>query len=140
MLANMNPTIKRILAIVIGIVVGSVVNMIILMIMGVLIPAPKGVDVSSAAAIKANLDKYEFKHFLSPLFAHALGTFAGAFVAAKIFKEDPKFVAIVVGIFFLLGGIMAVYSIGGPTWYILSDLFIAYIPMAWLAYKSLTKR
>jgi hypothetical protein len=36
---------------------------------------------------------------------------------------------------FLLGGIMMAFSVGGPTWFIILDLTIAYLPMAWLGYR-----
>jgi len=36
---------------------------------------------------------------------------------------------------FLLGGIMMVVSVGGPIWFIMMDLTLAYLPMAWLGYR-----
>ena len=40
--------------------------------------------------------------------------------------------AMMVGGFFLLGGITMVVAVGGPTWFVLFDLIGAYIPMAFI--------
>ena len=39
------------------------------------------------------------------------------------------------GIFHLLGGIAAAVMIPAPLWFIVVDLVLAYIPMAWLGAK-----
>jgi hypothetical protein len=43
--------------------------------------------------------------------------------------------ALVVGAFFLLGGIVNVYLLPAPIWFAALDLIGAYIPMGWLAGK-----
>ena len=40
--------------------------------------------------------------------------------------------ALGIGAFFLFGGISMVVMCGGPVWFILCDLLLAYIPMAYL--------
>jgi hypothetical protein len=42
-------------------------------------------------------------------------------------------IALIVGAFNLLGGIMAATMIPAPMWFIALDLIVAYIPMAWIA-------
>ena len=37
-----------------------------------------------------------------------------------------------IGAFFLLGGIVASFIIPAPTWFVITDIVIAYIPMAWI--------
>jgi hypothetical protein len=71
-------------------------------------------------------------HFLMPFLAHALGTLAGAFVAAKLAASHQRQLALGIGVLFLLGGIAAVAMLGGPTWFIATDLLLAYIPMSLL--------
>ncbi len=39
-------------------------------------------------------------------------------------------IAIGIGCFFLLGGIAMILNCGGPLWFIVADLVLAYIPMA----------
>ena len=41
-------------------------------------------------------------------------------------------VALGVGVFFLIGGAMMVKMIGGPIWYNMVDLLLAYLPMGFL--------
>jgi hypothetical protein len=44
--------------------------------------------------------------------------------------------ALIVGFLFLLGGIGAVRMIPAPMWYNVIDLVFAYLPMAYLAAKT----
>jgi len=41
----------------------------------------------------------------------------------------------VIGIWFLIGGITMVYMVGGPLWFQATDVLFAYIPMAWIGAK-----
>lgn len=131
----MNPILKNVLAVIAGIVVGSIVNMGLIMISGSVIPPPEGVDVTSMESLKANMHLFEAKHFIFPFLAHALGTLAGAFVAALIAATHKMKFAIAIGAFFLLGGIMNVFMLPAPTWFVVLDVAIAYLPMGWLGGK-----
>lgn len=71
-------------------------------------------------------------NFIFPFLAHALGTFAGAFVAAKLAASHSMKFALGIGVFFLLGGIAVVSMLGGPLWFNVADLLVAYIPMSYL--------
>lgn len=133
----MNPTLRNILAIIVGLLVGGAVNMLIVVISGQIIAPPPGVDTNDVESIRNNIHLYEARHFLMPFLAHAVGTFAGAFVAMKIGISYHLRLGLVVGLFFLIGGIMAATMIPAPTWFIAIDLGLAYIPMAYIAYKLL---
>lgn len=121
---------KNILALLIGLIVGGCVNMGLILIGMYLIPPPVGVDVSDAQSIGANIDLYEPKHFLIPFLAHALGTLVGATITCCIAVSHRRYLACVIGIVFLVGGIMAAFMIPAPVWFIGADLLLAYIPMA----------
>ena len=131
----MNSTLKNILAVLAGAIVGSVVNGGIIQISGSIIPPPEGVDVSNIESIKANIHLFEPKNFIFPFLAHALGTFVGAFLAARIAASYKMRFAMVVGVLFLVGGITAVYMIPAPLWYNVLDLAVAYLPMAYIGGK-----
>jgi hypothetical protein len=131
----MNPVIKNILAVVAGLLFGSVVNMGLIMISGAVIPPPEGADVTTIDGLKASMHLFEPKHFIFPFLAHALGTLAGAFLAATIAADNKMRFAWVVGIFFLLGGIANVVMLPSPAWFSIVDLVGAYIPMAFLGGK-----
>lgn len=131
----MHPIIKNILAVIAGIVVGSIVNMGLIMISGSVIPPPEGADVTTEEGLKASMHLFQPKHFIFPFLAHALGTLAGAFLAATLAANNKQRFALGIGVFFLLGGIAAVFMLPAPMWFNMLDLIGAYIPMAFLAGK-----
>lgn len=129
----MHPVLRNILAIVLGLVAGSLVNGGIIQISSSVIAPPEGVDVMTAEGLKAGLHLFEPKHFLMPFLAHALGTLFGAFVAAKICAGPKMLYAMIIGFFFLFGGISMIFMVPSPLWFSIVDLTIAYLPMAFLA-------
>ncbi|MEE4246137.1 MAG: hypothetical protein V2I33_12050 [Kangiellaceae bacterium] len=134
----MNRTLKLILAIIAGLVVGSIVNMSLIMIGPSLIPPPSGVNVQDPDSIAQSIHLFEFKHFITPWLAHALGTLIGSALALLI--ADKRVVAAYgVGGLFLLGGVMAATMIPAPMWFLAADLILAYIPMALLAIVLVNK-
>lgn len=104
-----------------------------------LIPAPAGVDVSSAESLSKAMHLFEPRHFIMPFLAHALGTLAGALAAYLIAASYKAPLAYVIGAFFLCGGVAASFMIPAPTWFIALDLLAAYLPMAWLAVQIGTR-
>ncbi len=128
----MHPVLKNILAIVLGLVAGSLVNGGIIQISSSIIAPPEGVDVMTAEGLKAGLHLFEPKHFLMPFLAHALGTLFGAFVAAKICAGPKLLYAMIIGFFFLFGGISMIFMVPSPLWFSIVDLTLAYLPMAFL--------
>jgi hypothetical protein len=131
----MNPLLRNILAVVAGILLGSAVNMGIIMLSSSIIPPPEGADVTSMESLKASMHLFEPKHFVFPFLAHALGTLAGAFLAALIAASHKIKFGLGIGIFFLIGGIASVFMLPSPTWFTVLDLAGAYIPMGWLGGK-----
>lgn len=131
----MNPKVKNVLAIVVGFLVGSFVNIAIVNLGHLIIPHPAGVDVSDMEGLKASMSLFSPQHFIAPFLAHALGTLVGALIASLIAASHNFKFAMAIGVIFLLGGITMVFIVGGPLWFILLDLFVAYIPMALLGWK-----
>ncbi|MGB0918136.1 MAG: hypothetical protein ACPGU4_11140 [Flavobacteriales bacterium] len=131
----MNPILRNVLAVVAGIVVGMIANMGIIMASGSVVPPPEGVDPSNMESIAENIHLYSPIHFLMPFLAHAAGSFFGALVAALLAVTHKMKFAIGLGIWTLIGGIMAATMIPSPTWFIVVDLGLAYIPTAFLAGK-----
>lgn len=100
-----------------------------------IIPPPTGVDVNDIESIKASIHLYEFKHFIVPFLAHALGTVVGAYVAVIISVSYKLIMGLVIGVLFLLGGISVAFMLPSPTWFVVVDIVGAYIPMAWIGTK-----
>ncbi|MEP2057105.1 MAG: hypothetical protein ABJJ05_04835 [Maribacter litoralis] len=130
----MNPVLKNILAVVAGVIVGSMVNMGIVMISGSVIPPPEGGDITTMEGLKSTIHLFEPKHFIFPFLAHALGTLVGAFIAAKIAATRKMLMALLIGLFFLIGGTVNIAMLGGPMWFTALDIIVAYLPMAYLGY------
>ncbi len=131
----MNPVLKNILAVVAGFIIGSLVNMGILMMSSAVIPPPAGVDVTTMEGLKAAMPLFEPKHFLFPFLAHAVGTLAGAYTAAKLAANHKMKFALGIGVLFLIGGIANVMMLPSPLWYSVIDIALAYLPMAYLGGK-----
>jgi len=136
----MNPILKNILATITGIILGSIVNMGIIMLSGSIIPPPNGADVTTMESLKATMHLFEPKHFIFPFLAHALGALTGAFMAALIAVNHKMKFALGIGIFFMLGGITNAIMLPSPTWFIVLDIAIAYIPMGYLGGKLASGR
>ncbi len=131
----MNSTVRNILAVLAGIVIGMVVNMGIIMLSGYIIPPPEGVDNTTMEGLQAGMHLFEAKHYIMPFLAHALGTFAGAFTAAKLATSNKLKLAVGIAVFFLLGGLVNVFMLPSPMWFGVLDLTLAYIPMGIIAHK-----
>lgn len=116
-------------AVIAGIVIGSVVNMALVNLGPVVVPLPEGADVSTPEGLRDSMRLFGPANFLFPFLGHALGTLAGAFVAAKLAATRKFVLAMIVAVFFLAGGIAATIMLGGPAWFIAADLLLAYIPM-----------
>jgi len=114
--------------------------MSIILISGSIIPPPKGADNTTMEGLKATMHLFEAKHFLFPFLAHAIGTFAGAITTALIAFNHKKKLALLIGAFFLFGGIVSLCSLPSPMWFTVVDLVFAYIPMAYLALKLTCRR
>lgn len=131
----MKPLLRNILAVLTGLVIGGVVNMGIISISGSLIAPPEGADITTTEGLKASLHLFQFKHFIMPFLAHALGTLVGAFLAALIAATHKMKFALAIGIFFLAGGVINIFMLPAPVWFSVADLLLAYIPFAWLGAK-----
>ena len=136
----MKPGVKNILAVIAGAILGSAVNMGIIVVSGSIIPPPDGSDITTMDGLKASMHLFQPKHFVFPFLAHALGTFAGAFLAAKMADTNKLGIAFLIGLIFLAGGIANVFMLPSPTWFSLLDLLGAYLPMSFLAGKLAIKK
>ena len=128
----MGKTIRAILAVLAGMAVGSAVNMGLILLSPYVIPPPPGVDVTDMDSLASSMHLFQFKHFVFPFLAHALGTLAGAYLAVMIASGYRLKLSMLVGSLFLLGGIANATMLPAPGWYIAADLIGAYLPMAWI--------
>lgn len=135
----MTRVVRQILAIIAGVVAGSILNMGLILLSDKVIPPPPGADVTTMEGLKASIHLFEAKHFVFPFLAHALGTLAGAFIAATIVRGTTSIPANIVGCIFLAGGIANTIMIPAPEWFDALDIAAAYLPMAWVGHTLGTK-
>jgi len=136
----MKPGVKNIFAVIAGALLGSAVNMGIILVSGSIIPPPEGADITTMEGLKASMHLFQPRHFIFPFLAHALGTFVGAFLAAKMAATNKLGIAFLIGLIFLAGGIANVFMLPSPSWFNALDILGAYLPMAYIAGKLATKK
>lgn len=124
--------VRNILAVVTGMLVCMLVNGGIISLSPSIIPPPEGVKPDDLESVRANMHLFQPRHFIMPFLAHALGSLFGGLVAALVAATRKMAFALVVGSVHLLGGILAAFLIPAPAWFIVLDLVVAYLPMAWL--------
>lgn len=139
-LAAIRKVVRNFCAVVVGLILGGSVNMAIVTLGPVVIPLPDGVDILDSSKFAENLQKLEPQNFLAPWLAHALGTWVGAFAAAKLSVDRGWFLAVVVSCVFLMGGVTMIVGYGGPLWFAVIDLVFAYLPMGFFGAKVALKR
>lgn len=120
------------LALLAALALGSLVNMGLILLGGRLVPPPPGADVVTMAGLKASIHLFQPRHFLFPFLAHALGTLAGAWLAAWLAPSRRLLLALIVGGLFFVGGVLNCIALPAPAWFMAVDLVCAYVPMAWL--------
>jgi len=131
---------RNILALVVGVLVGGFLNGFLVNVGPAIVPLPEGADISTMENLRDSMALFAPINFLFPFLAHALGTLAAAFIAAKLAVSHHFKLAMGVGVFFLIGGIAAIRILGGPLWFNAVDLILAYLPMAWLGARFAGKR
>lgn len=131
---------RNILAVIVGVFIGSIVNMLIIKLGHSIFPFPEGLDPNNLDSISEYISLNPVMHSIPPFLAHAIGTLVGAMICYKIAATNKSKLTYVIGVFFLAGGIYASQLIKAPMLFVICDLTIAYLPMAWLANKLLTKK
>ncbi|PZV78648.1 hypothetical protein CLV31_11677 [Algoriphagus aquaeductus] len=136
----MHPILKNTIAVIAGLLIGGTVNSLLIMNSAKIIPPPEGADLTTTEGLTAAMALMEPKHFLIPFLAHALGTLVGALITAKIAVSYAKELALFIGMMFFIGGTFMVMSLPSPLWFNVTDLLLAYFPMAWLGWKISGKK
>lgn len=136
----MNPILKNILAVIAGLIIGGVVNMTFVILGPKIIPPPPGFDLTTEEGLKAAMPLMQPKNFIFPFLAHALGSLVGGAITAYLAANNKKWLALVVGGSFFIGGLMMVMSLPSPMWFNVLDLGLAYFPAALLGYILVNKK
>ena len=125
---------RNIIALFFGVLIGMIMSMGITMLGWKIFSFPENIN--------PIIDIMPSKYYLFPFLAHSIGTFSGSFLGCKISKDYNLTVSLFVGIWFLIVGIYAVLILPTPIWFIIIDITLCYIPMAysaWLIQKNRLK-
>ncbi len=126
---------QNIIAVLAGIVIGSAVNIGLVNVGPIVVPLPEGADVSTMEGLQKSMELFTPANFIFPFLGHALGTLAGAFTAAKLAANHHYKFAIGIALYFLAGGIAMIVMLGGPWWFAIADLVLAYLPMGYVGFR-----
>ena len=124
----MKQILKNIGIIILGIVIGMIINMLLIIIGGVIFTPSGNFEPMNAM-------NWDCKYFIFPFLAHSIGTLSGAFIVSKLSKKTNIIMPLIVGLYFLFGGLYMVTILPAPTWFVLLDIILCYIPMALLGWK-----
>lgn len=126
---------RNVFAVLAGLVLGGLVNSALIMVSGKITPLPDGVNNQTAEGLAAGIQFFEPKHFIFPFLAHALGTLVGAFVATKLSAPKSLIGPLIIGTLFFVGGVTMILQLPqSPMWFNVTDLLLAYFPMAYLGF------
>ncbi|MEE9430928.1 MAG: hypothetical protein V3V16_07815 [Melioribacteraceae bacterium] len=134
----MKPIFKNIIAVVLGWAGGSIANLGLIKIGHKMLPI-EGINPNDFEALAEVMPTLEPEYFIFPFFAHAFGTLVGAIIVGVIATKHKMKFSLGIGAFFILGGIAAILMIPAPTWFAITDIVLAYIPMAWIGGKIAIK-
>lgn len=115
-----------------GLFTGGILNGTIIRYSHLLIPPPPGADLTTGAGLQKGMAMMGPEHFIMPFAAHALGTLAGAILAARLSNSLRP--PLIIGLLFMSAGAWMVKMLPSPLWFNIIDLGLAYLPMAWLGY------
>ena len=124
----MKQTLKNIAIVILGIIIGMIVNIGLIILGEAIFPPSENFEPMNAM-------NWDFKYFIFPFLAHSIGTLSGAFIVSKLSKRFSIILPLIVGFYFLSGGIYMITILPAPTWFILLDVILGYIPMALLGWK-----
>ena len=124
----MKQTLKNIAIVILGIIIGMIVNIGLIILGGTIFPPSENFEPMNAM-------NWDFKYFIFPFLAHSIGTLSGALIVSKLSKKSSIILPLIVGLYFLLGGIYMITILPAPMWFVLLDVILGYIPMALLGWK-----
>lgn len=113
---------RSVLAVLAGIVVAMIVMFIFEGISGHLFPLPPGIDLHDHQAMTQHMDELPVGAFFTVLAGWAVGSFVGAWVAARLAGRVRLMHGLVVGAFFLAATVTVMLTIPHPLWMEISGI------------------
>jgi hypothetical protein len=105
-----------VLAILVGAIAAGVLITAVEAVSSAIFPLPPGLDLHDHEAMRQHIDRLPIGAFLFVLAAWAIGTFGGAWVAARLANRARLVHGLIVGALFLLAGVLNMLMIPHPVW------------------------
>lgn len=121
--------IRSLLGVLAGLVLAMAVIFAVQSVGHAFFPPPPGLDPRDREAFEAAVAAMPVMALIVVLIAYAIGTFAGAWLAATI--VGSPFIAFLVGGVLTLAGMSNVLAVPHPTWFIVCAVLV-FLPSAWL--------
>lgn len=115
---------RRLGSVLLGFISGSLVVFVVQSIGHAVVEMPPGFDPNDPASIAAIADQIPLAALLFVLVSYILGALAGGFVAAKITAKQPMLQAHIVGVVFLVMGVLNLFMIPHPVWFAIASLLV----------------
>ena len=129
----MKNVLKNIGIIIGGIIIGGIFNMGLIMLGGIIFTPNESFE-------PMNATNWDLKYFIFPFLAHSIGTLSGSYLVSRLSRNAHIIFPLIIGSWFLFGGIYMVRVLPAPTWFVILDLIICYIPMSLLGWRISGKR
>jgi hypothetical protein len=123
--------VRNVLGIISGLVVGFIVTAGIQMLNFRLAPLPEGLTIEDTEGMREHMQNLPIIAFIVVLLSHFIGTGAASYMACMIADNRFTLLAVLLGSFFLLMGVINLFMIQHPVWFSAVDCLI-YLPAALL--------
>lgn len=123
---------RTVLAIVVGVIAAMAVILMLELIGMLLFPLPPGTPLASEADLAALVAASPIGKKIWVVMGWALGSFAGAWIAAKVARQRGLIAASAVALLIIAGTVMNAVNIPHPLWMNALGVLLP-LPMAWLA-------
>lgn len=113
----MNPTYRKIFAVVAGIGVGGALVFAVEFVNSLVFPLPADVDPSDLEAVATAMADAGPKVLVGVALGWFVGTFTGTFIATRVWGTRSRVPGGIVTVFFLLGSLTTLTTIPHPMWF-----------------------
>ena len=124
----MKKILKNIGIIISGIIIGMIVNMGLIILGGIIFITTENFEPMNAI-------NWDLKYFIFPFLAHSIGTLSGSYFVSRLSRNSHIIFPLIIGLYFLSGGIYMVTILPAPMWVIFLDLIVCYIPMSLIGWR-----
>ena len=118
----MDPRVRNIVSVGAGIFVGVIVLVLLQVLNGVAFPPPPGTNPADPESMRRAMEAMTTPAFAGLIAGYLVATTVACFVAARLAGTNPRFRARLVGVAFVVAGVMNFRAIPHPTWVIVATM------------------